>query len=152
MDKAFVVVDGSDAETELVREAGELAAGVGASLVVCSVIDQDDLDEYDETIEAIERSERTSYGVEARENVASQRARDVSNDVLDDVDVEYETAGLVAEDGDRANKIVDLATELDCDHVFIVGRRRSPTGKAVFGDTAQRVILNFDGAVTVIAS
>jgi len=33
--------------------------------------------------------------------------------------------------------------------VFVRGRRRSPTGKAVFGDTAQAVILNFDGFVTV---
>jgi hypothetical protein len=34
--------------------------------------------------------------------------------------------------------------------VFLAGRKRSPTGKALFGDQTQAVILDFDGAVTVI--
>jgi nucleotide-binding universal stress UspA family protein len=38
-----------------------------------------------------------------------------------------------------------------CDHVFVTGRKRSPAGKAIFGDVAQRIVLEFDGAVTVLA-
>lgn len=39
--------------------------------------------------------------------------------------------------------------DYNCDHVFAIGNYRSPTGKAVFGDTAQRLILSFPGYVTV---
>jgi nucleotide-binding universal stress UspA family protein len=152
MERALVVVDSSESNAELVREAGELAAGVGASLVVCSVVGRDEIDEYDEMIGSIERTERTSYGVDVREEAATKPARDVAEEGLGDAEVEYETTGIVADPDDCAPEIVDLATDLDCDHVFIAGRQRTPTGKAVFGDTAQRVILNFPHPVTIVTS
>lgn len=152
MERALVVTDGSESEMEFVREAGELAAGVGASLVVCSVVDQNDIDEFDETIKAIERSERTSYGTNVQKELTRKRSRDVADEALGNIGVEYETTGIVADADDRAAKIVKLAKELDCDHVFITGRHRSPTGKAVFGDTAQQVILNFPHQVTISTS
>jgi len=34
--------------------------------------------------------------------------------------------------------------------VFLTGKKRSPTGKAVFGDRSQAIILNFDGPVTTL--
>lgn len=152
MERALVVVDSSESSPELVREAGKLAAGVGSSLVVCSVVDQDEIDQYDEMIGAIERTEQTSYGVDVRETAATKPARDIAEEVLGNVDVKYQTTGIVADPNDCAPQIVDLATELDCDHVFIAGRQRSPTGKAMFGDTAQRVILNFPHPVTIVTS
>lgn len=152
MERALVVTDGSESDTELVREAGELAAGVGASLVVCSVIDQNDIDEFDETIEAIERTERTSYGTNVQKQLTRKLSREVSDEALGNIAVEYETTGIVADTNDRATEIVELAVELECDHVFITGRHRSPTGKAVFGDTAQQVILNFPHPVTISTS
>lgn len=152
MERALVVTNGPESETELVREAGELAGGVGASLVVCSVVDRNDIDQVDETIEAIERSERTSYGTTPQKGLTRKLARDIADEALDNTAVEYETTGIVADIDDCATEIVELATELGCDHVFITGRHRSPTGKAVFGDTAQQVILNFPHPVTVYTS
>jgi nucleotide-binding universal stress UspA family protein len=57
---------------------------------------------------------------------------------MDDADVEYATRGNVGEHGPG---IVDAAEEVDADLVVVGGRRRSPTGKAVFGSTAQEVML-----------
>jgi len=59
-------------------------------------------------------------------------------------------AKLVSGDGQAADKILDTADARDADHIFLSGKRRSPTGKAVFGDRAQAVILNFDGPVTTL--
>ena len=66
-----------------------------------------------------------------------------------DDSIEFAAEGIVVDDDERADEIVAAAERLGCDHLFIVGRRRSPTGKALFGDVAQRVLLNFEGTVTL---
>lgn len=53
--------------------------------------------------------------------------------------------------GDAADTVLAEARHRGCDHVFVTGRKRSPAGKAIFGDVAQRIVLEFDGAVTVLA-
>ncbi len=68
---------------------------------------------------------------------------------LDDHDVDYEVRGAV---GDHGPTIVDLATDIDADRVVVGGRRRSPTGKAVFGSTAQEVLLSAPCPVTFVRS
>ncbi|MFB6188175.1 MAG: universal stress protein, partial [Halobacteriaceae archaeon] len=130
----------------VVREAGELAAGVDAELTLLHVTSQE---EYNDKRAAMERvpSENVSYTVGQALEGARQFARDVGGEVLDGIDVEYETVGAV---GDAVEEIINQANQRDCDHIFIAGRKRSPTGKAIFGDVAQEVILDFDGAVTVI--
>jgi nucleotide-binding universal stress UspA family protein len=54
------------------------------------------------------------------------------------------------EHGDPADTIVEVAAELDVDNVTMSGRRRSPTGKMLFGSTTQSVLLAADRPVTVI--
>ncbi|MFC6725558.1 universal stress protein, partial [Halobium palmae] len=53
---------------------------------------------------------------------------------------------------DVAETVLEVAQERGCDHAFLLGKRRSPTGKALFGDVAQQVVLNFDGYVTLSTS
>ncbi|WP_255171681.1 universal stress protein [Natrononativus amylolyticus] len=147
MDRALAVVDGTESNGDLLREAGELAAGVGASVVVLSVMTQDGYDDELEALSQIESIERTTYNKEP-EHLTAAAAERAANQHLPDV--EYETRGLLVEDeGERADAIVDTAEDAGCDYVFLVGKRRSPTGKALFGDTAQSVLLNFDGRVVV---
>ncbi|AGN00879.1 UspA domain-containing protein [Salinarchaeum sp. Harcht-Bsk1] len=59
-----------------------------------------------------------------------------------------EVHGTVNEDAGEA--IVDLATDVEADRVLVGGRKRSPAGKAVFGSTAQHVLLNADCPVTFV--
>jgi len=68
-------------------------------------------------------------------------------DVLDEHDVDYEIRGAVGEHGPS---IVDLAASTGADRVVVGGRRRSPTGKAVFGSTAQEVLLSAPCPVTFV--
>jgi nucleotide-binding universal stress UspA family protein len=51
--------------------------------------------------------------------------------------------------GDPAEQILDAAEEADADLVVVAGRKRSPTGKALFGSVTQSVILNADRPVMV---
>lgn len=62
-------------------------------------------------------------------------------------DIDYEIQGAV---GEHAEEIVALAERVDADRVLVGGRRRSPTGKAVFGSTAQEVMLSAPCPVTFV--
>ncbi|WP_338741959.1 universal stress protein [Haloplanus salilacus] len=51
--------------------------------------------------------------------------------------------------GDPADQILDVAESEGADLVVVAGRKRSPTGKALFGSVTQSVILNADRPVMV---
>lgn len=64
-----------------------------------------------------------------------------------------EEAGIevsVLEDsGDPVDSIIDCAEENDVESIVMGGRKRSPTGKALFGSITQSVILNSKRPVVV---
>lgn len=54
------------------------------------------------------------------------------------------------EHGDPLEEILRVAEAVDADTIAVTARRRSPTGKAVFGSTTQQLILESDRPVTVL--
>ncbi|GAA0234960.1 universal stress protein [Haladaptatus pallidirubidus] len=146
MNKALAVVEASKSAKALVTEAGKLAEGIGATLVLLHVTSDEEYEKTRGSLESIPNLE-TSYTAGQALDGARQFAEDIGREVLDDINIEYDAVGRV---GDERDEILAAAEELDCDHVFLVGRKRSPTGKAIFGDRTQSVILDFDGAVTVV--
>jgi len=148
MERAIAVVEASDSARALVREAGELAAGVDAELVLVHVTTEDEYSERREAMASIPDLD-VNYTLDEAVDGAQKFARDVGRDVLADVDIDAESVGRMGEKGDE---VLALADERDADHIFIAGRKRSPTGKAIFGDVTQRIILEFDGAVTVVTT
>lgn len=143
MERALAVARDTATGRRLLREAGELTAGVDAELLVLAVVDEDD------HRQTVQRGFGTRTGdvpsiddlVASTEDSLSDLAAEELPDGLD-----YD---LLARVGSLPDAVLDVADERDCDHVFVVGERRSPAGKALFGDVAQSVILEFDGPVTV---
>lgn len=150
MEHGLVVVDETDAHRDLLREAAENAAGTDAKLLLLTLVDEEDYEHEVDTLESIGKVENVSYGEGTILEAAEQDVNDLAEGVIgDDFDVQWNALAGVVEEGERARAVVRTGAENDCDHAYIIGQNRSPTGKAIFGDYAQRVILNFDGYVTV---
>lgn len=151
MDNALVVIDDTDAHRKLLAEAGQLAHGTGATLAVLGWITPDQVEETAANLEVIEQMEGMSYSDPDSGSTARQFAHQFAESVFESLDdpIEFTADGIVVAEDERADEIIAVAERLGHDHIFIVGRRRSPTGKALFGDFAQRILLNFDGTVTL---
>jgi nucleotide-binding universal stress UspA family protein len=152
MQRALAVVDDTDAHRKLLKRAGELAAGTGAELILLSILTESEFRDGMDTVETIASVEHTGYDGSEIVSAAEQSAIDLATEAFGDLDVEYTSKGVVVEEDEQSDAILQTAEEQDCDHVFVTGRRRSPTGKAIFGDTAQSVILNFNDPVTVVTA
>lgn len=146
MKRALVVVEATEASKRLIREAGELAKGVDAELILMHITTEEEYRRTKGELESIAEID-TTYSLDKAEEGARQFVNDIAQEALEDMDVEYETLGVI---GKKDQTVVDEANKRNCDHIFMAGKKRSPTGKALFGDEAQSVILNFDGPVTVI--
>ncbi|MFD1643973.1 universal stress protein [Halohasta litorea] len=142
MDRALVVVNSGDAEQVLGKRAGEFATALDADLHVVKFADQS---EYQRQLEKSAANSRNFDSMEDVKAHAREQAQRYADKVFGDLDVEV--AGVV---DNLPNGIVSYAEEHNCDHIFVTGRKRSPSGKVLFGDTAQSIILNFEGPVTVI--
>ncbi|AKU09447.1 universal stress protein [Haloferax gibbonsii] len=145
MERVLAVVDPSETSKKVVREAGSIAEGMSADVVLIHVTTEDEYKARRGTMETLLRSSGSYTHDDARAG-ATEFARDLGREVLADFEVEYQAVGSL---GDKATEVLDAAAENECDHIFLSGRQRSPAGKAIFGDTTQRVILEFDGFVTV---
>ncbi len=145
LETILVAVGPNDAERtdRLAEEAIDVAEPAGAKVVLAHVFTQS---EYEDTLDKLD-FDPAAEGVSA-DQVASRHAtiRDLVAH-LDDADVDYEVRGAV---GDHGKAIVDLATAVGADRVLVGGRKRSPTGKAVFGSTAQEVMLSAPCPVTFV--
>ncbi len=148
MPRALTIVEDTDRERDLLERAKAFAAGESTDLVVAALATPAQLDKIESTLDAIGRVEHTSYDESDVLEGVSGNVDDLASEILEPT-VDYALETVIAETDDQAEAIIALAERTGCDHVFLPGARRSPTGKAVFGDRTQGVILNFDGFVTV---
>lgn len=147
MHRALVAVDGTERDRELLSEAADYAAGTDAELLLLVTVPEETLEANSETIDRIAEVEHTSYSSDTVLASVENPVRESAEAALADRAVDYEIRTEVTDE--RVDAILRVADEAGCDHLFMLGQRRSPTGKAVFGDETQRAILNFEGYVTV---
>ncbi|MFA9418256.1 universal stress protein [Natrinema sp. HArc-T2] len=76
---------------------------------------------------------------------AVRRAREI----LEDADIDVELEGT---SGDPATAIIHAADRHDADRIVLAGRKRTPTGKVLFGSVTQAVILNTTRPVLVCST
>jgi nucleotide-binding universal stress UspA family protein len=122
--------------------AAELATATGATVVVGHVFDPDDYDDVRRRMGIAPDAEVTADDVARRVDAVD----DVTDRLRAD-GVRVEVRGRVGEAGPE---LVDLAEDVEADLVIVGGRRRSPTGKALFGSTAQEVLMSAPCPVTFV--
>lgn len=130
---------------QLLEETIAVAKPTGATVVLGHVFTET---AYDEAIENLSFDQPSA---DVTPNEVARRYSTIREAVreLEEAGVDYEIRGIV---GDRGEKIVELAEDVAADRVIVGGRRRSPTGKVVFGSTAQTVMLSAPCPVTFVRS
>lgn len=147
MNRILAVVAPTETDVALLEEAGAVAASMDVEIVVLALLVEGD--EY-ASVDAIRQWDGfDDFGGDKSVDTAHRFADYLGSRVLEPLGVEYLPIGDRVETTRPSSKVIDVAENHGCDHVYVANRRRSPAGKALFGDTAQSVILSFDGFVTV---
>jgi len=124
-------VDRSGRSAHVVSEAASLAAA---------------FDEAVHVVHALTRSEFIDLGLTSAQaeepkdmDEIRSAAAEMAEDSVSGLDVPYETVGLV---GNPADEVIEYADEQDASYIVVSPRRRSRTGKMLFGSVAQSILLN----------
>ncbi|SDM03113.1 Nucleotide-binding universal stress protein, UspA family [Halogranum gelatinilyticum] len=145
LDTILVAIGPSDADRidRLAEETIDVAGPAGSTVVLGHVFTKD---EYEDALDKLE-FDTTAEEVSPNDVAARHSTIRELTKLFDAAGVDYEVRGVV---GDHGKAIVDLAEEVDADRVLVGGRKRSPTGKAVFGSVAQEVMLSAPCPVTFV--
>jgi nucleotide-binding universal stress UspA family protein len=145
LDTILLAVGPSDADRyeRLGEEAVDIAGPAGAKVVLAHVFTQEEFERTLDTLEIDPQAEEATPGNAARRHTTTRELAKM----LDEAGLNYEFRGGVGEHG---KEIVKIATDVDADLVLVGGRKRSPAGKAVFGSTAQEVMLESPCPVTFV--
>lgn len=145
LETVLLALGPGDAERvdRLAEETIDIAGPSGATVVLGHVFTEE---EYARTIDSL-GFDRTVEEVSPNDVAGRHATVRELGDRLNEADVEFAVGGAV---GDHGESIVGLAEEANADLVIVGGRRRSPTGKAVFGSTAQKVMLSAPCPVTFV--
>ncbi len=138
----IAAVDRSDRAPNVVAEAAKIADAFETPLHVVHVLSRSrfvelELDTYNETGEAADVDEIRSTAKRYAEKAA------------DGIDADYEAVGLM---GDSVDRIIQHAEEESAHYIVVGPRKRSPTGKALFGSTAQSILLESPVPVVTVLS
>ena len=138
-----VAASDTDRFERLVEETIDIAGPTGAHVIVSHVFTKTEYNDALDNLEFDVKAEEVSGDDVARRH---STVRDVVKK-LEAADISFEVRGPI---GDHADKLVELASEVDADRLIVGGRKRSPAGKAVFGSLAQEVMLESPCPVTFV--
>jgi nucleotide-binding universal stress UspA family protein len=144
LDTVLLAVDPDDDARidELSDAVTNIAGPAGATVVLAHVFTPEEFEEATNRLDFASAEDADVDQVAKRLSIV----RDLGA-TLDDAGIDYRITGRIGEHGSR---ILDIADQEGVDHVIVGGRRRSPTGKAVFGSTAQHVLLESSVPVTFV--
>ena len=136
----LVAVGDEDMDVDAIAEhVAEIASGVGAEVTLFRAFSERELSAW---LDEMGYDTVQPEAMAQRHNVVNAFA-----DVLRDANVKLTVA---AEVGPASESVVEYVRSHDVDHVFLGGRRRSPTGKALLGSVSQHILLELDVPCTVM--
>lgn len=134
----LAAVDDSERSARVLKEAQRLANDIGTDVDAVHVLKRAEL------VSVAEREVGDQPLVENHE--VQWVGRDIVARVTDESTAE--AVNVTVRAGDPAEEVVAHAAETGARYIVIGGRKRSPTGKALFGSTTQSVL--FDAPVPVL--
>ncbi|WP_336022797.1 universal stress protein [Halobellus salinisoli] len=136
----LAAVDENERSKKVIEVAHDLATRYDDTLAVLHVIPTDEFNDHTKAIREIPEFQDFSMSDEVEG--AERFARKFALETIPDLDTSMlDPRGRV---GEIADEIVAEAGQEDPRFLVISGRRRSPTGKALFGNTTQQILLNVD--------
>lgn len=139
----LAAIDEKERSKEVVTIAYDLATRYDDRLVALHVVPTEDYEAHKRSIEQI--PEFQDFSLDQEVESAERFARRFVLETVDDVDTGMvEPRGRI---GDVADEILAEAANVEPRFLVISGRRRSPAGKALFGNTAQKILLNAEAPV-----
>jgi len=144
LETVLLAVGPKDSERvdELAEAAVEVAGPSGAKVVLAHVFTPGELEQAVDQLDFDGAVNGDPTEVARRHGTI----RTIAN-ALEEAGVSYEVLGRR---GDHATEIVGLAAEIGADRIIVGGRKRSPSGKAVFGSVAQDIMIEADCPVTFV--
>jgi len=135
---------------ELVNHTIDIAESTDATVIVAHVLSKS---EYEDEAQSYQDA-INQLGLDVRDQDLSPetlaKETDLVGEILDrlsDAGIDIETRAAL---GDEADEIIRIAKDVRADVLIVGGQKRSPTGKAVFGSTAQEVLLTAPCPVTFV--
>lgn len=136
----LAAIDENERSKQVATVGYDLATAYDDRLVALHVIPEEDYQEHREALRELPEFSDFSFSQEI--DSAERFAREFVRESVEGVDMErVEPRGRV---GDVSEEILSEVESTDPRFLVISGRRRSPAGKALFGNTAQRILLNAD--------
>ncbi|RLM83397.1 universal stress protein [Haloarcula sp. Atlit-7R] len=124
----------------------EIVAGIDKSeargTAIAEAITEIPMDASQVRVTLLHDFEENPEGASVDQVASIRRAREA----LEEAGVEV---ALEESSGEPADAILRLADEQDADMIVVAGRKRTPTGKVLFGSVTQSVILGTDRSVLV---
>lgn len=165
----LVATDGETVPSEPIAVGDDLASAYGTDLVVLHVMPRDVFEEFQESASGRDRtislsgelsygggsygsggnsgsSEGRKYSIENGERTAANVAREATEGTLDESD-DVIFQGRV---GEPVTELLAEADRRDARYLVVGGRKRSPTGKALFGSKTQSILLNSERPVVTV--
>lgn len=137
-----ILIAVEDNETRMrpvIEHAAEIASGLSARVILYHVYDPG---EFKDLLSALDYESADPTQM-ARQNGTIELAAEILNEAGVDFSVEAST-------GAADEELVSYIKAHDIDHVFVGGRNRSPSGKAVLGSVSQRVMIGIDVPSTLV--
>lgn len=134
----------ADGDASRIVETGyELATAFDDPLVIVHVLTPEEFSAN--TGSPRDSTELEDISIEKERELAVSRAEEVLEPTLAEYDDDrIEVRGLV---GDPPEQILAEAESTDPRYLVVGGKRRSPVGKALFGSTTQKLLLNANCSV-----